>query len=459
MNKQLRKFLKLSICAFTLILFGLSSLILNANVKKNIINLEQEKVILKKNKNKKIKKTLTFADIIDRIIKNNPELLTYQMEIKSKDGMIEQSSLLPNPELEMEVENFAGSGETKGFRQSETTIKVSQSILLGGKREKKIKVARFGKNVSISELDKKLVDLETEAKMRFVTILHVQKKLELRKKMIKLSKNFSEKIKIRVESGRTSPAELMRANVSLLRNEMIYKQLQKELSASNLYLTALWGGKTVDFQKILGDMELYSFIPKIKDYKKLLNQNVNLLSILEEIELQKARWHLEKSYKVPDIALMGGVRKLNESGNTAFTFNISVPLPLFNRNQGKIKSSLYRLKKSESKLRTLKVKLLNKLKILFEQLEITYNNAIMLKISILPKASKMLDVITQGYELGKFNYLNVLDALKTQLDMREEYLEALSNYWQIIAKIEKLTCLHFKKSNFINMKHIGDKNE
>jgi len=46
---------------------------------------------------------------------------------------------------------------------------------------------------------------------------------------------------------------------------------------------------------------------------------------------------LENAKKIPDLTVSGGVRRLNENDDTAFVMGFSVPLPLFDRNQGALR--------------------------------------------------------------------------------------------------------------------------
>ena len=61
------------------------------------------------------------------------------MRAREAEGL--QAGRLSNPELEVEIENFGGSGEADGFSASETTLALSQLIELGGKRLKRQRIA------------------------------------------------------------------------------------------------------------------------------------------------------------------------------------------------------------------------------------------------------------------------------------------------------------------------------
>jgi len=73
----------------------------------------------------------------------------------------------------------------------------------------------------------------------------------------------------------------------------------------------------------------------------------------------------------------------------------------------------------------------------------TSNEIHVLKESVLPGAEKAADAIRQGYEAGRFSYLDVNEARRTLTAARLQYLQALSDYHKAVAEIEALTVQPF----------------
>ncbi len=402
--------------------------------------------------------SLSLSEAVQRVLKKNPGLLSLKWEILSKDGLILQESLRPNPEIDIELENFAGSRGTRGFSNSEITVQISQTILIGGKRKKKIKTAEKGKVISIKAYERKISDLVSETKKRFIKTLYIQKKLTLMEEMVDLTDQFLKKITSRVTAGRTSPAELSRAEVALLRNKLTLERIKKEMFASRQLLTSLWGGTKPDFEKVTGRLDIYSIVPKIDIFENRLSRNTDLRYISSEIDYRRSLLTLEKANKIPNPTISGGIRRLNELESTAFAFSFSIPIPVLNRNQGTIRTADYLLKKSEHSYHAAEVKIRNELIALYEMLKNAHNNAWALKSEILPQALKAFITISNGYDLGKFSYLEVFDAYRTQLEVREEYLENALRYWYLMADIERLNGAGIGEFRIERTKK-GEKNE
>ncbi len=146
------------------------------------------------------------------VIEGNPDLLANKKNIDISIGQLEQSKTLPNPEIDFE----SGAGI-----DPETVGMVSQTILLGGKRKKKI---------TLTELELKKVRLEyeslkqtilAEAFREFVVILHLQENKILQQDRISVAKDLLNAVSRKVEAGKLSPAEKSRAKIQLIQEQFL----------------------------------------------------------------------------------------------------------------------------------------------------------------------------------------------------------------------------------------------
>ena len=73
-----------------------------------------------------------------------------------------------------------------------------------------------------------------------------------------------------------------------------------------------------------------------------------------------------------------------------------------------------------------------------ERLNAARQDAELLQRDILPGAQSAYDAATKGFEFGKFNFLDVLDAQRTLLQAKSQYLRALSEAHRAAAEIERI---------------------
>ena len=142
----------------------------------------------------------------------------FETEIKAREARTVQESLLPNPEIDFEIENFSGSGEVKG---AETTISIGQLIELGGKRSKRTKIAALQSDIALLHYEKKRLDIITQVRSIFLNVLNAQKKLKLDHQLQDLALSFKTTIDTLVQAGRLSTAESARAQVELSNRKLI----------------------------------------------------------------------------------------------------------------------------------------------------------------------------------------------------------------------------------------------
>ena len=145
---------------------------------------------------------VTLQKAIDLAIDNNPELNVSRWEPRAMEGRVIQAGLLPNPEIEAETENFAGSGAYKGFDGTETKVELSQLIELGGKRAKRSTHAALGRDLAQWDYQVERADVVAEVALAFMNVLFAQERLSLMRKLLHLADEVLQTTSERGESGK-----------------------------------------------------------------------------------------------------------------------------------------------------------------------------------------------------------------------------------------------------------------
>ena len=384
------------------------------------------------------KEVLSLSDALSLALVRNPQLAVFSYETRIREAEAIQASLLPNPEIETEVENFAGSGSLDGFSESELTISVGQLIELGGKRQKRTRVAALNTDLSVWDYEAAKLNVFTDVAKAFTEVLVVQHRIELQKELVKVAEAFLQNIQQRVEAGRVSPAEAARAKVELSTTRIESERLQKELQAVRKKLSALWGSTEPKFDRVVGKLDTVLSLPSLEKLTSFITQNPDIARWAVEMQQRDAELALERAQRIPDPIIGGGYRRLNESGNNAFVMSMSLPLLLFNRNQGNIQAAKYRKQQAELQKRAAEISLTTRLSEIHSMVSAAYSEVIMLKTSVLAEAQNAFDMINQGYQMGKFGFLDVLDAQRTLFHVRARYLNSLKEYHQSVAELERL---------------------
>ena len=403
-----------------------------------IVKQQIEKSEEMKNKNISVQDTLSLNEAISRALESNPELQLFFTEIKAREARTLQESLLPNPELEVEFENFAGSGSISGLKGYETTLAIGQLIELGGKRAKRTRIAALESDIALLQYEIKRLNIITRVRSIFTQVLLAQKKLNLNRKLLGLSRSFKKNIDALVKAGRLSRAESARAQVELSNRELAKQRSIRELNNARRRLSATWGASEVYFNSVKGRLTSIKTTPNTEILMGAMEKSPLLIEQNAIIKKQKAETELAEAQAIPDPIISAGYRRFKETDDHAFVAGLSIPIPLFDRNQGGRQEAQLRELQSEQQLKILQNEIRTGINNRLENIRNISGEIEIMKNIIIPEAQKAYDIIYQNYQLGKYALIDVLDAQRQLFDAEGRYLEALAEMNLEIIALEGL---------------------
>jgi len=393
---------------------------------------------------------LTLDKALELALRHNPDLAAYSLEVRALEASALQAGLRPNPELEVEVENFGGSREQenpdgtvnklKRFDGSETTITLSQLFELGGKRSKRKQVAALERDLLGWDYETKRLDTISEVTKAFIDLLAMQEGLSLMEDLVQLSEKVFNTVSERVKAGKVSPVEETKAKVALSIIRIEQERVRRDLEAARKRLAATWRSTSPVFQKVIGKLEVVAPIPPLEDLMNRISQNPDIARWAAEFEHRQAALDMEEAARFPDLTIGGGVKYLDESEDQTYVMGFSIPLPLLDRNQGGVLEARYRLDKAKQESSATEVRIRTALHQAYQELSTAFVEVSTLSNDVIPGAQSAFDAENEGYREGKFGYLDVLDAQRTLFDVKGQYIEALKGYHKAVATVERLIC-------------------
>ena len=242
----------------------------------------------------------------------------------------------------------------------------------------------------------------------------------------------------KVEAGKVSFIQQNKAEVAYSSTLIALEKSKVEVANSKKRLSLLWSEICPDFERaIFPFFDISAPLAFEQCLADLCNQAEVVQSLYQTLNAEKI-WRLEKANRMPDVTLQVGYKANYEEDNQGLISGISIPIPLFNRNQGNIGKAYFDMLKTGDQGRKLWLILESKLSVSYEELLRAYNEAERIKNFSLPSARQAFDLAQKGYREGKFEYLDVLDAQRTLFDIRENYIQALVNYHTKRADIDFL---------------------
>jgi cobalt-zinc-cadmium efflux system outer membrane protein len=376
-----------------------------------------------------------LTQAVDIALRNSPQLAGYPLEFQAAEGRVQQASLLPNPEFSVDVENVWG--DLPGWSMAETTYSISQ-LLEVGKRSPRIRMAESERGVLQHESDIVRLNVVADVKRGFINALSARKKLELNREGHRFAELLASGVTGRVSAGAVSPIEETRARVVLAVSSANVERSALEFEAARRELAATMGESTPSFESLAGDLDEDFSLPPADNVAERIQANPDVTRWIAERDRRNAVLEAERSMAIPNVTLTGGIRHFRENSDTTFVLGFSVPLPLFNRNQGAIREAEALRSKADTERRATELLLQSQVGQRQGALMAARREATLLREEALLGAQSAYDAVSEGYRLGKFRYLDVLDAGKTLVETRLRYLEAVTAFHLAKVDLERL---------------------
>jgi cobalt-zinc-cadmium efflux system outer membrane protein len=369
----------------------------------------------------------------------NPKLSAFSWEIRSAEARAIQAGLFPNPEIETSVENFGGQNDQSGFKAAETTVQVSQTIELGGKRLKRKQAAFLETKLAAWDFESKRLDVFADISAAFWDVLAAQESLSISRELARLSEETHTAVVERVRSGKVPPIEALQADVSLTTARIEREQAGYILEAARKRLAAAWGSADPKFEAVTGEMASITPVPALSELTTGIATNPDVARWTTEIETQSAKVTLQDAEAIPDVTIGAGPRYSNENNDTAFVMALSVPIPIFNRNQGQRQEARHNLSKAKEEQRAAILKAQTALGQAYQELSAAFLSASSFGEVAVPAAETVYKSSLEGYREGKFGYPFVLEAQRTFFEVRRQHILSLEEYHKARTTIERLT--------------------
>ena len=382
--------------------------------------------------------SITLDLAMDAAINSHPSLAATWYEIEAKQGAAQQAGLLPNPALFAEIEEIGGSGDFSGTDAMSSRIGISQEFPLGGKIGKRIRKAQAATRIADLEHQAKIVEVRTLVERRFFAVFTLQEQLKLQSEQLELIQKTHNVVVKRVKIGDTSPLDLARSQVELASARIEIEQTRKELESTRYELAESWGSKAPVFSTVSAQYQPAQNFTE-QELQEALEQSPAWRLQEQQFAMANAALDLVRAQSVPDIELEGGVQHFNESNDHAFFLGVSIPLPLFDRNQGGIAEAKATASKAQYEREAGFLALHTELQEAWRKLISTRQAVQSLEKEVLPVAQNAHESISKAYNAGEIDIIGLLDAQRTWVETRRIRLDLLHKLENSRIEIKRLT--------------------
>ena len=249
------------------------------------------------------------------------------------------------------MEEFGGSDPRAGFDQVQTTVQVSQRLETAGKRQKRRLTAGLETELARWDYQARRLDVLMAVSKAFSAVLACQERLALATDLVRISEQTRDAIVERVKAGKAPALEQTKAEVAFSSSRVEQARSRRALEAARRRLAATWGNPSATFGQVEGDFYQILPIPEMAPLLERLSQNPDLVRWDTEIKHRRAVLAGEKAQRTPDVALIAGLQNYQDESGTAMVFGVALPLPVFDRNIGRIGQAQALVAKGQARAR------------------------------------------------------------------------------------------------------------
>ncbi|HSI87202.1 MAG: TolC family protein [Candidatus Methylacidiphilales bacterium] len=383
--------------------------------------------------------TVTLASIPERIRTSNPSLIAARLRIEEARARFQGAGRLANPSLGIELKH------DRKFEEGTLTLSLDQSFPVTARlRLEKVlsHKAIAAAELEIRDAERKLI---AEAQTAAVKLIYLARQRELRRQQAELSASLAQFATKRAQMGEISALDAAQAQVDSQRILLEVNQLEVErvslTGELRMKLGSVSGTLTVGGglpAPVSSPREISAgattSAPKSRAmYGPILRPDYQKAKLAE----QSARTEVEiaKAKKWEDVTagvMLEGERSRDEpeglERNIYMGFRLSIPLPLWNQNQGEIREKQAAVVRSVLETKALEVDIANEALLARNEMAANAQLANETQEKLMPLVIQQTDRLEQAYKRGEVDMLTVLRSRDQRLALESAILDATRNY-------------------------------
>lgn len=401
---------------------------------------------------------LSLEDLMGIASQRSRELLAARQDLIIGQGRIVQAGLRPNPSINFDSTNdrsFGAEGEG-GFG-----VSYLHPFELGGKRSKRLEVARLELEQARAEVSFRERQLKAEISSQYAEALAAAENLRAVQQLSQLSTQTLQVTQVRLDRGDVSRLDVNLVRVEVNRLAAQQLQLENRARAALLVLRARTGMNAEQAFKLRGALQSPPVELTQRDAEQLAMENrqdLKAARLAEEAAAADVR--LAKSQAVPDVTPFFGYRRETSvfgadtlasvlSSNALIpgsrlsdrdkflSFGVSVQIPLFNRNQGAVQEAGGRVAQARQNRELAELVIKRDVAVAFDRYQAARQAVELFKTEILPLGRENLQTIRTAYSLGDQPIFEVINEQRRLVESQNQYIEALKENYQSVIELER----------------------
>lgn len=376
---------------------------------------------------------ITLDEAIQMAMQHNHNLLAARTTIQQSQAEEITGNLRPNPTLFGDWEYlplFTPSAQNSTYLHDSTEADLGLGYLIerGKKRQRRLQAAKDITAQARSLVADNERSLTFNVASLFVNVQLAESTLELAEMDLKSFGQTVDLSELRYKAGAISEDDYLKIKLQLLQFETDFQQAQLARVQALSDLRQLLGYESVspdydvagpfDYQPVQGNLEDLQL--------KAMQNRPDYRAAKEGVTAANSQYDLQKAIGKPDVTVQANYSHVNAI-NTA-TFYGSIPLPIFNRNQGEIARTRFAITQAEEQEKATSGQVMTDVRDAYEGLRTNDKVIQLYRSGYLEVAQKDRDISEYAYKRGAVSLLDFLDAERSYRATQLAYRQALASY-------------------------------
>ncbi len=386
--------------------------------------------------------SLTLDAAVERALANNRELAAARVRVEEARARLAQAGLWPNPELELEG-RFDSAFNNEG--EHDFAAGVNQPFSVSGRVGAQQSVAR----VDIERTFAEVADLErrvvSDVRRAFSDSLAVEEQIKLHKFLIGLNEELLTATKAALERGQVSEKDVNAIQIALQQAQQRQKILETQRRSRLLELNKLMGQPAEREFALAGELQLQVLADMSAfTLEKALTRRPDFAAAQLDVNSAKAEQRLAKAERFEDWKIGAGYEREKSVIDGAPPQNVdqfvglklSIPLPVFDRKQGRIRETVALEDRAQKTVEALKLQIAQELADAQQRVKTLAPLLESYTPEVLKRAEDNVKLVEQGYRQGLASIVEVIQSRQQFTELKSSYIDTLREYQEAVIELE-----------------------
>lgn len=375
---------------------------------------------------------VSLAELEQLALEQHPAMIAAAEEISAAEGRAWQVGRYRNPVVGAASPQLAGS-------ESQYNTFISQDVLTGGKLA--LNTAAAYREVEQAKLAyvRARFDVLTNLRRQFYSLLATQQRLETLEQLEKLSQKSSELGQSLLRSGEGAKPDVLILEVEADKVELALLNEKTTLIGQRRQLAAAIGHAEMEIGLLSG--ELSAPLPDVEWSQMIeLALATNPQIGIAGAELERTRILLDRAIVEPKPTLnfMGGYQHQVSPIYDQAIFQVTMTVPLWDRNQGGIQAASAHHRKAHADFQKVRLSLAAQSAEALQRFQLAHQQVEKYTQDILPKTKESIELTQKLYIEGQADFLDLLAIQRTQQEVNLSYIDAQEARWSAAADLANL---------------------